>query len=155
MPKAPARGHVVSRSARMHAEARTLPISEEVIPAEMRDRRQWVLWKYVERDGRSTKVPFQTSGRQAASDRPKTWTDFGTATAAYRKGGYEGIGYVFAGDDDFYGVDLDACRNPDTGELTPWAREIVVALDTYTEVSPSGYGVKAVARAQCLKGHAT
>jgi hypothetical protein len=39
------------------------------------------------------------------------------------------------------GVDLNNCVN-DKGCLEPWAQQIVVELNSYTEVSPSGTGVK-------------
>ena len=51
------------------------------------------------------------------------------------------MGYVFSEGSGICGVDIDTCRNPETGELSPEAREIVELLDSYTEVSPSGYGV--------------
>ena len=35
---------------------------------------------------------------------------------------------------------------PHTGELTPWAQEVVDDFASYTEVSPSGTGVKIFAR---------
>ncbi|MGH9380857.1 MAG: DUF5906 domain-containing protein [Thermoanaerobaculia bacterium] len=40
------------------------------------------------------------------------------------------------------GVDLDSCRNPDTGAIAPWAQELLDRFGTYAEVSPSGTGVK-------------
>jgi len=44
-------------------------------------------------------------------------------------------------------VDVDACRCPDTGTLTSRAREILECLNSYSEVSPSGKGVKVWVRA--------
>ena len=38
-------------------------------------------------------------------------------------------------------MDLDACRDPATGALAPWAAALVARLDGYTEASPSGTGV--------------
>ncbi len=40
------------------------------------------------------------------------------------------------------GIDLDTCRDPETGAIEGWAQAIVDRLGTYTEVSPSGTGVK-------------
>jgi primase-polymerase (primpol)-like protein len=58
-----------------------------------------------------------------------------------------GVGVVFhATLNMFAGVDLDVCRNPTTGVLVPWAQSIVRAFDSYTEVSPSGTGVKILVR---------
>ncbi len=48
---------------------------------------------------------------------------------------------MFSSGDPFAGVDLDKCRNPETGELEEWATEIIQDLDGYTEASPSGTGV--------------
>jgi hypothetical protein len=45
-------------------------------------------------------------------------------------------------------VDLDHCRNPETGEIAPWAQQLVNALHSYTEVSPSGTGVHIYVRGQ-------
>nr|WP_294556277.1 DUF3987 domain-containing protein [uncultured Rhodopila sp.] len=57
-----------------------------------------------------------------------------------------GIGLVLGTWSDGYcvgGVDLDACRDPETGTLAPWAQKVLALIDTYSEVSPSGTGVKA------------
>jgi hypothetical protein len=53
----------------------------------------------------------------------------------------DGIGFVFNGD-GIAGVDLDGCRNPETGAIAPWAQRIIDDFASYTEVSPSGTGVK-------------
>jgi putative DNA primase/helicase len=57
-----------------------------------------------------------------------------------------GVGFVFTKDDPYAGIDLDHCRNPETGEIAPWAQAIVDYLSSYTEVSPSGTGVKIFVR---------
>jgi putative DNA primase/helicase len=40
------------------------------------------------------------------------------------------------------GVDIDLCRDPRTGQIAEWAREIILELNSYTEVSPSETGLK-------------
>ncbi len=113
------------------------------IPEPLRERPQWVVWKLIERNGEKTKVPFAVDGSLAKSNDPATWTTFETAASTFQNGGgYAGIGYVFAPDDPFAGVDLDGCRDAQTGELADWASDQIAALDTYAEVSPSGTGVK-------------
>jgi len=47
---------------------------------------------------------------------------------------------VFADDDPIVGVDLDDCRDPETGDVDDAALDIIGRLDSYTEVSPSGTG---------------
>jgi putative DNA primase/helicase len=110
----------------------------ESIPESLKQRRAWVCWRPETRDGKQTKVPFNpVTGRCAKSNDPATWTDF--ATACQHVGRFAGLGIMF--DDRLCGVDIDSCRDPKTGQLTPFAQKVVEALDSYTEVSPSGTGV--------------
>ena len=39
-------------------------------------------------------------------------------------------------------VDLDGCHNPDSGDIEPEADSIIDRCDSYTEVSPSGTGIR-------------
>jgi len=112
------------------------------VPAALRERPQWVCWKYITRGGKQTKCPLNPmGGGRADSTDPKTWASFDEAVSAWRTGRYAGIGFVFAEGDPFTGVDLDGCID-DAGNLVPSAREIIASLNSYTEVSPSGRGVK-------------
>jgi len=117
----------------------------EAIPAELKACKQWVCWRLVERNGKPDKPPFiPASDSFASSNRPNSWRPFSVALAAYQRGGYSGIGYVFCKADHRVGIDLDACRNPETGELAAWATDVVSRIKSYTEISPSGYGVKII-----------
>lgn len=49
-------------------------------------------------------------------------------------------------------MDLDGCLDPETGEVEPWALEIVEQLDSYTEISPSGTGLHILVRAGLPEG---
>ncbi|MDQ3695453.1 MAG: phage/plasmid primase, P4 family [Chloroflexota bacterium] len=118
------------------------------IPAELRSRRQWVSWTNEHRDGKSTKVPLMAAtGTRASSTDSRTWAGFDDALAAADRDDLPGVGYVFAEDDPFTGVDLDGCRDPLTERIEPWAAEIIEALNSYTELSPSGTGVHIIVRA--------
>lgn len=108
-------------------------------PAELKARDQWVVWRKV--GAKQKKVLFNPkTGQKAKSNDPTTWTSYTEAARTYQLGGYDGIGYVFSPDDPYVGVDLDDCRSDN--ELAPWAQVIVDALHSYTEISPSGNGVK-------------
>jgi AAA domain len=48
--------------------------------------------------------------------------------------------------ENFVYIDLDHCRNPDSGELEKWAQEIVDEIDSYCEISASGKGLHIVCR---------
>jgi len=111
----------------------------QTIPSALRGRAQWVCWHLVERDGKPTKVPFSPEGTPASVSNPNTWTDFETALEAYKRGGFDGIGFVLTADAGIVCVDIDHARNG--MDWTPEAMEIVRVLDSYTEVSPSGEGL--------------
>jgi putative DNA primase/helicase len=106
---------------------------------ELRSRRQWVVWRYETRDGKETKVPYcPLTGQMARSNAPETWVDYLAAVSAE---GYNGIGFVVTRDDSYVGIDIDSCLSP-AGEIARWAWEIIRELDSYTEVTPSGTGLR-------------
>lgn len=118
---------------------------EKGIPEELRGLCQWVCWKAEERDGRTTKIPYSPqSGRRADSTDASTWASFPEAMQAFRAGGFSGVGFVFAEDDPFAGIDLDKVRNSDGME--EWARELIQGFSSYTELSQSGTGVHILIR---------
>lgn len=89
-----------------------------------------------------------TTGALADSTERSTWGTFEQAIAACQQSGdLAGVGLVFAPDDPFCGADLDDCVDPATGQLKPWGQEIVTRLASYTEISPSGGGVKVFLKA--------
>ena len=112
------------------------------IPGILKKTDQWILWKTISRGGNPTKVPYSASGKEAKSNDPLTWTDIFTVIEAYASGNWDGPGFMFSADDEFVGVDLDGCRDPQSGKVADWAREIINGFDTYSEISPSQTGVK-------------
>ena len=113
-------------------------------PQCLRELRQWVCWRVENRDGRETKVPVIAGTTQrASSTEPADWRTFDEAMAAFEAdASLAGIGFVFSPDGPYCGVDIDDCRNAETGEIAPWAQNIIDNLASYTEISPSGTGVK-------------
>jgi primase-polymerase (primpol)-like protein len=136
----------------------TPAISAENIPEELRERPQWVCWRYEAKPGddKLTKVPYTAgTSRRASSTDLKTWRTFEQAYMALDNEArhYDGIGFVFSSADPFVGIDLDKCRNPESGELAPWAREIISRVpEGYIEVSPSGTGVHIIIRGSVRGG---
>lgn len=117
------------------------------IPEELRQRRQWLVWKLEQRGDKPTKIPYIAGGvGRASSTDSLTWRTFDEAIQAFQTGRYDGVGFVFSSGDPYSGIDLDRCRDPKTGQLDEWATEIVQTLDSYTEVSPSGTGVHIIVR---------
>jgi hypothetical protein len=128
----------------------TLPVNPDGIPAELKALPQWVCWRWVRRDGKWTKVPVNPrTGKNARPNDPATAADFDTALKRCRlqPDRYAGLGFLFTPSDPYTGVDLDDARDPETGDIDPWAAELLAALDGYAEVSPSGTGAKVIVRA--------
>jgi primase-polymerase (primpol)-like protein len=115
------------------------------LPAPLVSTPQWVCWREEQRDGKATKVPVEPGdGGFASATNPDTWRSF-EAAREHAAATDCGVGFVFTAIDRFVGVDLDDCRDPDSGTLDDPASEIVAQLDSYTEVSPSGTGVHVLA----------
>lgn len=116
----------------------------EGIPQEIKEQGLWCLWKYEERKGKRTKPPYSITGQYAHSNSPNTFTGFDNAFAAYQQGGYEGLGLgIFKG---FCAVDIDHCVNPDL-TVSDMAQDIINLMDSYTELSPSGTGIRILFKA--------
>src|SRR5579871_1224378 len=120
----------------------TLETMLSPVPAALTRRNQWVLWRFEQRNGKPTKVPYQANKSRASSSDSSTWQSFERIHDVFsRDSWFEGIGYVFGPDDPYTGIDLD--NSIENGELKPWAIPIVERFaDTYQEISPSGKGIK-------------
>ena len=121
------------------------------LPDELKALRQWVVWRAEPRPGKHkpAKAPYQPrTGHRARTDLPATWGTFAQALARFQHGGYAGLGFVFTAGDPYCGIDLDNCRDPETGEIVAtWAWQLIHTLDSYTEISPSGRGLHVLVRA--------
>lgn len=118
-------------------------MAELIVPADLTDYDQFVLWRYELRNQKKTKVPYRVDGRMASVTRPEDWTSFEAARAVWRQDlkKYNGLGFVFSKADPFVGIDLDDSLA--AGQVKPWAQSIVGRFsDTYIEISPSLSGLK-------------
>lgn len=115
--------------------------TREAVPGTLLEYDQWLCWREDERNGKATKIPIDpTTGEFASTTDAETWAPFETAREQVQFGTEDGLGFVFTDDDPIVGVDLDDCRDPETGEIDAWAVDVIETLDSYTEVSPSGTG---------------
>lgn len=116
----------------------------ENLPDKLKQAARFCLWRYEERNGKMTKVPYQTNGHRADPADKNTFMDFRLALAAVKD--YSGIGMgVF---DDFCAIDIDHCVYD--GKLIEMAQDIVDTMDSYTEISPSGTGIRIICTAKGL-----
>lgn len=121
------------------------------IPRELKARPQWVLWKYETRAGK--KVPYNPADpeKKSKSNDPDTWGSYAQALKhyeAHKNNGIAGIGFMFSADDPYTGVDIDHCRDPETGKLKYCAQILIEYLDSYSEASPSGTGIHTITKAK-------
>jgi hypothetical protein len=112
------------------------------------DARRWLAWRAIERNGKPTKTPCDSDGNPIDGTAPANWLTRLEAEGSIRElaalGLTAGLGIALGDlDDDTYlaGADLDSSIR--AGTLDHWAAQILVALQTYAEVSPSGNGLKA------------
>jgi len=125
------------------------------LPPEMTGRDQWICWKTEERNGKDTKVPINPNTREyGRSNDPSTWSSYEVADKLSSTLNH-GLGFVFSKDDPFVGIDLDDYRYPDNDNseaMDPVAEEIIVKLNSYTEVSPSGTGYHVIVQGELPNG---
>ena len=121
------------------------------MPPSLFPLKHWVLWRYVGRNGKPTKLPYQSPRLFAKSSDPSTWMDFTSAVRVFQQGGFDGLGFVFSKDSGIVGVDLD--WKTWAGEGVPLeAQTIVDRLNSYTEWSPSGKGCHILLRGKLPEG---
>jgi hypothetical protein len=118
------------------------PVAEN-LPRALTDRHQWVMWRGVWRAPKWTKPPYQIDGCLASTSDPLTWDRFEHCESAWSSGRakWDGYGFVLSADDPYCGIDLDHCRNPETGKIEDWALGLLCRFNSYSEPSPSGSGI--------------
>ncbi len=132
--------------------SKALRVLPDAIPAELKQIIAWVVWRYeLSKDEKWTKVPYQLDGQtRASSTDPGTWGTFPEALKRYTDGGVDGVGIVLTKELGIVGIDLDHCR--DGGTITPEALQIIEEVNGYSEVSPSGTGIRILVEATLPPG---
>lgn len=114
----------------------------------LKDSPFWVAYRLdKDANGKLTKRPIDPyTGRLASTRNTLTWGTHAEALERAKKDNLPGIGIILGFQMGsgylLYAIDLDSCRNPDTGEISAPAREVVKMFASYTEISPSGRGLK-------------
>lgn len=119
------------------------PFNSGNIPQALRAMPRWAPWKAVwsEKRGKYDKIPCRPNGYGLSTAQPEKWYSFEAAQAALSTNPeFAGLGLVLTGIKGIVGTDLDNCIV--NGVVAPWAQQIVDDLASYTEVSPSGNGLR-------------
>lgn len=125
------------------------------MPQAMRDRQQWLLWKLEEVPGRNglQKVPYYASGAKRQGDLGgpvdrAALASFDDVLARFAGAmHFTGVGFAFLEGDGLVGIDLDWKETAD-GMPMPHQEQILKAVDSFTETSPSGKGVHIIVAGQ-------
>lgn len=117
------------------------------IPDELKQLNNWCVWKFQERNGKKTKIPFNAeTGEFAKSNDKTTWSSYETAVNAE---GVDGIGFFF--EPPYLGIDIDDIdddlhRYRHGDKLDNIVNEFNEAFKSYTEESPSGNGLHIIVK---------
>jgi hypothetical protein len=118
----------------------------------LKDRRRFIHWRWEQRGDKWSKPPVSPSGDYIDATNSRFWLNFDDAIDALAsmptgRGTY-GIGFVLLGS-GIGALDLDHCRTA-RGHLnivSLWAHRLVKRADSYTEITPSGAGLRILGRA--------
>lgn len=130
-----------------------MPVIEVNIPNSLKQLARWVVWSWTWNAKRKKwdKPPRNArTGCVESSTDPMTWSTFGEGIRFHDTGRADGIGFTLPVDDPFVAVDLDKCAA--NGVVEKWAAEIIAALNTYTEISPSGRGIRMLCHGDLPRG---
>ena len=121
----------------------------QLIPFEMRQYRQWIVWKFEDVNNKKTKVPYNINGYKASVTNPQSWNSFDEVVQAVNNG-FDGIGFVLTENDPYAFIDLD--HTADQEEFTKQQTIYNNFIDTYAELSPSGKGLHIIMKGRLPQG---
>ena len=115
-------------------------VNSKNIPQYLKENASFCNWRYENRDGNLTKVPYNPkTGSRASVNDNNTFTDF--ETVIEKVNNYDGIGIKVDG--RIIAIDLDHCI--ENNNLCSWALNIGSHFNnTYIETSPSGTGLRII-----------
>lgn len=120
------------------------------IPQELKNNALFCTWKLTPQGGRMAKLPYNPlTGGLARADNPNTFNNY--ATTIKHMGGYYGVnadnqvtgGLGLGIFNDYSAIDIDDCID-EQGNLNDMALDIIEFMDSYTEKSPSGRGIRII-----------
>lgn len=133
----------------------------DILPASLRELDQFALWHYkqLEGDKKPRKIPINPADLNncAKTNDPTTFGAFNLAHSIYHRRRFQvesfrddganvktfnGIGFLLLIENGVVGLDWDGCVNPETGEIAPEVLGEVRSMNSYTEISPSGTGLR-------------
>lgn len=100
---------------------------------ELRQRPHWLVWDYewnpIKEKWDKPPKSARTGGAGSSTNR-ETWCSYDQAADFAARKGLAGVGFALAGDGKHSGIDLDGCRDPETGEFNKWAQAALALRET-------------------------
>ena len=131
----------------LHMEKK-IDFDPDEIPQSLKELSRWAPWKleWNAKRGKFDKIPHNPKypDRRLSTAKTDKWVGFDEAQKAMVKANLDGLGLVLTNYYDVIGIDLDGCF--DQGVLKPWAKKIMQSVASYTEISPSGNGLRILCR---------
>lgn len=118
-----------------------LIVKPENLPPQLRNYIVFCYWRYAHLPGRDkpAKIPYSPITGQPLDVNDYLAFDVLENVLNYQERGFDGIGVgVGAG---ICAIDIDHCRSPD-GTWSDMARDVCMTMRSYTEISPSGRGLR-------------
>jgi primase-polymerase (primpol)-like protein len=116
------------------------------LPPNLLSGKRFVCWREESRDGKPTKIPVNPhNGNDSRSNDMATWGTIDKATAFYKANSdtLNGVGRMFHSGDGLVGIDFDDCLDENRNIISGSpAAEWVIRFNSYSEISPSGRGLK-------------
>jgi hypothetical protein len=121
------------------------------IPDELRKPPQWLqyyLKAYPSKPGKPDKKPGKCPCLKWGSpeDRAENLRPLDYLITERATRDHAGFQRYVDKSENFVYIDLDHCRNADTGVIEPWAQAVVDEIDSYCEISAGGQGLHIVCR---------
>lgn len=132
----------------MTAPTPLLPFDGSQIPEALKRVPRWAPWRasWNEKRKKWDKIPHRADNPDygLSTVRPEKWFKYEAALGALDRvpGKFAGVGYCMTKPHGTIGIDLDHCIVD--GAVEPWAAEVVERMASYTEISPTGTGLRVV-----------
>ena len=121
------------------------------IPGELKAFNRWTPWcaEWNEKKGKWGKIPHRADRPEygISTTKPEQWFKYEVAERSLQRNAdkFAGLGYCMTGPHGIVAVDLDKCVD-ELGIVADWAQAVIDELQSYTEFSPSGTGIRIMAR---------
>jgi putative DNA primase/helicase len=120
------------------------------IPDGLKRMKNWLVWKYIHKkdEKKPTKMPFYVSGKvrkgiQGDEKDLESLENFQKAIETFENESYSGVGFAMIAGQNLTALDLDNCLDSNSQFLPEKKHLEKLIVGTYSEISPSGKGVRA------------